>query len=175
MSETVTTVTTKTSTLPLAHAELGGKIALGAGALLLGAFAYSTSKDWYESLNKPSWLLSPGWSSFFWVVFFIIFVWVWYRSSLIAPGTYVDTTLGWTLILLIAWMVAFFIVRSVAWARWFLLIAAILMLIHTVRVWKYDTGQGVFSLLATLWLAYSTVAMFNITDDSVPSDIGTTV
>ncbi len=144
--------------------DLFGKAGITLATVLIGGYVAYQARDWYNALTTGSWILSTTWMTIGWIVFYALLIWAWYKANTIAPRQAMMSNAMYfvTLILLLSGFVTLFAVKSPSTARWLFLLAALVMLWQTVKVFGTNAGLGWASLVLTLWLAYQTAVVFKL-------------
>lgn len=138
-----------------------GKACLTGAVGAITALVAWINRGWYDDLTA-SWALPVVWMVIGWIVFYVVFVWTWYKANTYVTRltTQTNAIYGIVLVLILLYFVVAFSLHNTKWSRWIILIAALLLLYQTIRVWPANPILGVGTLFLTLWLAYQTIVMF---------------
>ncbi len=136
------------------------------GLLLAGSFLaagvgtwgnFPNVREWYPTLNKPSWtppsgLFAPVWSTLY--VMMAVAVWRAWRTAR-AAGSLLRGY-GVQLVLNALWSVLFFKFKQPVWGLVDIVVLLAVLLWMQRALWRADRLAGLFWLPYVLWVAFAT-------------------
>lgn len=155
-----------------ANSEFSSRLIATAVVAVAGATLYNTHKKDVDtdSVKSPKWFIkNTTIMTVIWIVFFVVFSWSWYKASQCTDGrtrTLMNFLFGAALVGIFCWQIALFgtedsLDRRLKNSRYFVLFAAIALLLAGVYMWRYNkTGAAAIVLLAA-WLFYMSAGLFN--------------
>ena len=139
---------------------------------IAGAVLYNNVRRDFNRrhIKSPSWFIKNKTVHIVaWVIFFILFALAWYTVSVSCADPMMCNMLNLVfvgvLVAVFIWLIGLFGVddsleRRLKNSRYFILGAAVLMLVGALYCMKYDKMSGGVALLLAVWLFYSAAGLF---------------